>query len=100
MFTNDDLTIISGKVLEMSGRTISIAPGTRVELPSEYAGRIELGQRVLVRARRVKGRYVAESVRPEDPSTAPHCRQCGRLLTRNDLEDECEACHKPGQPGA
>jgi hypothetical protein len=22
------------------------------------------------------------------------CRWCGALLTRNDLEDECERCHK------
>ena len=90
MYANDALTILGGKVLEMSGQTITIAPGILVELPPDYTRAIEIGQRVLVRARRVKGRYIADRLLPE-PN---RCRHCGRLLTRYDLEDECEACHK------
>ena len=31
---------------------------------------------------------------PDAASTGARCCQCGGLLTRNDLEDECEACHR------
>ena len=94
MNASDELTILSGKVLDAADDTIMIDPGIRVELPPDSAGGIAIGQRVFVRARRVRGRYVAESVRLEGALTGPRCRHCGCLLTRNDLENECEGCHR------
>lgn len=94
MYGDDALTILAGKVLDVAGRSMMIAPGIRVELPPDYAECMEVGQRVVVRARRVRGRYLAESVLVEDAPIAagPRCRHCGGLLTRGGLEDECEAC--------
>lgn len=94
MYGTEALTVLTGKVLEVSGQSFMLAPGTRVELPPDHAGGLEVGQHVLVRARRVRGRYVAESVLPDKASGAARCAHCGTLLTRDDLEDECTACYE------
>ena len=100
MYRNDSLSILTGKVLEVTGQTIMIAPGTPVELPPDYpGGDIEVGQLVLVRARRVRGHYIAESVLPQTAATTGRCRHCGRRLTQNDLKDACEACRRGASSG-
>lgn len=59
------LTVLEGTVAEIvSDSTLILAPGTRIVLPTGcQAEGIEVGAQVLVRARRIRGEYVAESVR-------------------------------------
>jgi hypothetical protein len=60
---NDPLTIIGGKVTEVTDKALVIEPDTRITLPPGLdASRITVGARVLVRARRIRGHLVAESI--------------------------------------
>ena len=56
MHGDDVLAILAGKVIAVTVDSFTVEPGTRVELPSGYEGRVSVGALVLVRARRVRDR--------------------------------------------
>ena len=63
MSNHDPLTIIGGKVTEVTDKSLVIEPDTRITLPPGLdASRIAVGARVLVRAKRIRGQLVAESI--------------------------------------
>lgn len=65
MYGDDPRTILGGKVTEVTDKAVVIEPGTRVTLPPGLgASRVSVGSRVLVRARRMRGQWVAESLLP------------------------------------
>ena len=59
------LTIIGGKVTEVTERSIVIEPDTRITLPPGLdISRVSVGSRILVRAKPIRGQWVAESIIP------------------------------------
>jgi hypothetical protein len=65
VYGDDPLTIYGGTVTEVTDKSVVIEPGTRVTLPLGFdASRVSVGARVLVRARRIRGQWVAESLLP------------------------------------
>ena len=59
----DPLTIIGSKVTEITDKSAVIEPDTRITLPPGVdASRVSVGTRILVRAKRIRGQLVAESI--------------------------------------
>jgi hypothetical protein len=66
MYGDVPLTVLVGKITEVGYDSITVERTTRVRLPADVeSGHLTIGTRVMVRARRIKGEYIAETVVPE-----------------------------------
>ena len=69
MYGEDPLTVLSGRITEVGDDWIGLEDTARIRLGVEVeSDKLTLGTRVLVRARRIRGEYIAESVVVEDAS--------------------------------
>jgi hypothetical protein len=68
------LTILEGTVAEISDSALLLEPATRIMLPPGcVTDPVRVGARVLVRARRIRGQYVAESVTVRPAAQKARC---------------------------
>ena len=63
MYGEEPLTVLGGKITQVGDDWVTLEGTARIRLGLEIdSGKLTPGTRVLVRARRIRGQYVAESV--------------------------------------
>jgi hypothetical protein len=63
MYGDDPLTVLAGTIIQVGDDWVTVEGTARIRLGLEIdAQKLMLGTRVLIRARRIRGRYFAESV--------------------------------------
>lgn len=63
MYRDQPLTVVVGRITEVGNETITIEGAQRVRLPFGIEmDELTRGTRVMVRARRIRGEYIAETV--------------------------------------
>lgn len=72
MYGEEPLTVLGGKITQIGDDWVTLEGTARIRLALEIdSEKLMLGTRVLVRARRIRGQYVAESVIVEQVERPP-----------------------------
>ena len=72
MYGEEPLTVLGGKITQIGDDWVTLEGTARIRLGLEIdSEKLMLGTRVLVRARRIRGQYVAESVIVEQVEGPP-----------------------------
>jgi hypothetical protein len=70
VYGEEPLTVLGGKITQVGDDWVTLEGTARIRLEID-SEKLSLGTRVLVRARRIRGQYVAESVIVEQVEWPP-----------------------------